>query len=265
MQMKTLLFSDLHIGHDASVDLRPYEWVRQAIGAYSPNLVVFMGDIGDFWRAGPALRNDLIAAVKQVVAWAPRAVYILGNHDHFVSTLPPGTLGCDVVPYYDLQVGRRQWFVVHGDESDFLLWGTAFGLTQEDIERLYLWVCDHPEVAAGWDAGEAGGTIAIVAKAAVQMGLFHDWQPNLVSLLQGVATCPWDFHPTVPHVRSRVAEYYKRRACDLIFGHYHDPRYQAWKLWLIASYQAADCGSFLQKSFLVLDDTEALLLRRWNE
>ena len=83
--MRTLLFSDLHLGHDRDLDLAPYQWVKEAIDGEKPDLVVWAGDIGDFWRIGPALRDDLIAALREMLAWAPKSVYVLGNHDHFVN------------------------------------------------------------------------------------------------------------------------------------------------------------------------------------
>ena len=259
--VKALVFSDLHIGHAGDIDPAEHWWVRDAIRSHSPNVVVYAGDVGDFWRIGLDRRGDLICAVREVMAWAPVSVYVLGNHDHFVSTLDTSAWGCQVVEEFVLEAGPRRWFVAHGDEADFLIWGRGLGLTKDHVEQLYVWVCDHPEVAAGWDAGEVGGTVAIVLRAAVEMGLLGGWRPDVLDLLMCVATSPWDFQPSVRDVRRRIARFCRPRERNLIFGHYHHPRHEVWREFLGGQREAADCGSYTQRSYVVATEEGLRLVR----
>jgi UDP-2,3-diacylglucosamine pyrophosphatase LpxH len=117
---RTIVLSDIHLGASAS---RAKE-VTTFLKNHKCEKLILNGDIIDGWqlkRSGTWKKehSKFFRLILKRAAKGTEVIYIRGNHDDFLDTIVPFSLGNFTVRRdYILQSGFKKYYVVHGDLFD---------------------------------------------------------------------------------------------------------------------------------------------------
>lgn len=117
---RTIVLSDIHLGASAS---RAKE-VTTFLKNHKCDTLILNGDIIDGWqlkRSGTWKKehSKFFRLILKRAAKGTEVIYIRGNHDDFLDTIVPFSLGNFTVRRdYILQSGFKKYYVVHGDLFD---------------------------------------------------------------------------------------------------------------------------------------------------
>ena len=135
MHYRAIFISDLHLGSRNSQAEALLEFIKDHESEY----LFLVGDIIDGWALKrkwhwPQAHSDVIQKLLRKSRKGSKVVYVLGNHDEFVRSFLPLTLGdnMDIVnEYHYVSKKGERFLVTHGDFFDSITmtkkWLAKFG------------------------------------------------------------------------------------------------------------------------------------------
>lgn len=145
MQYRSIFISDIHLGSRNAQAESLLEFMKEH---ESENLFL-VGDIIDGWAlkrrwAWPQAHSDVIQKLLRKARKGTNIVYVLGNHDEFVRSFLPLSLGDNIEvvnEYLYTSAQEKQYLVTHGDFFDSITmtkkWLAKFGdISYEMLLRL---------------------------------------------------------------------------------------------------------------------------------
>lgn len=121
-QFKSIFISDIHLGTKFSKAQMLLEFFRQ----YESEELYLVGDIIDGWAIKrrlfwPQHHSDVIQKILRKSRKGTKVYYILGNHDEFIRSFEPLTLG-DCLYILNKKsyttISGKKYLIVHGDFFD---------------------------------------------------------------------------------------------------------------------------------------------------
>jgi UDP-2,3-diacylglucosamine pyrophosphatase LpxH len=134
-QYRAVFLSDIHLGSSHSQAEALLDFFR----TFECDQLFLVGDIIDGWALKrrwnwPQQHSDVIQKLLRRSRKGTRVIYVLGNHDEFVRSFLPLSLGdnIEIVNEYTYHTkSGRQYFVTHGDFFDSITmtkkWLAKFG------------------------------------------------------------------------------------------------------------------------------------------
>jgi UDP-2,3-diacylglucosamine pyrophosphatase LpxH len=142
---RSIFISDIHLGSRNSQAGSLLEFMKE----YESENLFLVGDIIDGWAlrrrwSWPQAHSDVIQKLLRKARKGTNIVYVLGNHDEFVRSFLPLSLGDNIEvvnEYLYTSLQQKQYLVTHGDFFDSITmtkkWLAKFGdVSYEMLLRL---------------------------------------------------------------------------------------------------------------------------------
>jgi len=119
--MRIIFIADAHLkGTDDPAQTSLVEFLETLTGDSRPDMLVFLGDIFDFWAGfNPIIYNrhlPLLDALETLSTSGVDIIYLEGNHDFNMGTFFTSTLGAEVhADNCRLSIDGKEFFIAHGD------------------------------------------------------------------------------------------------------------------------------------------------------
>jgi len=208
----------VHLGYHDS-DGTAFSQFLDSLHADTPDQVILLGDIFDFWRRSDA---DLLLQNQSVVEklFQLPLVYVRGNHDYSMARLfqrYPELPVFDVKPYLTIQNDNSRFYLCHGYELEVFTSMETIGI---DAYEAFAEAMCH--------AAEAGGAIASLLWSIYEK-LSRGYLTGRRKLLQMIADIPAEDRETLQKVdafaktAARSIPLGLKSNDILIFGHTHRP------------------------------------------